>query len=298
MTANMAFLGADEVQWVQRNTMKFTYCRNIPGNGNAVRVRFLTDPLALTPQTLDSWYFFREVDTYRGGLIGGEKMPKHLTRFPVFDVKQNEDGTLERARDLYLARVAASSENDISAGRTYASATTRVLTSVMYESGRFDNYEYQPQPGQVMLLKLAKTWYETLKDRWTKMKLANGLDWSPVGLTKAWDLQLSGSGLQMRLNIAEVESTPMEIPEPIDAGAYVAGIRREAEEYIDGLDGVVTKHSYDIDEDIRLDDSTDWDNTGNEAIKAALTKHGVMFSPKASRPELVKLAKTRLTTPF
>lgn len=294
----MAFLGADEVQWVQRNTKQFTYCRNIPGNGSAVRVRFITDPLALTPETIDSWYFFREVDTYRGGLIGGEKMPRHLTRFPVFDVKQNDDGTLERARDLYLARVAASSENDISNGRTFASATTRVLTSVMFEAGRFDNGEYQPQPGQVMLLKLAKTWYESLKGRWSKMKLEHGLDWSPVGLTKAWDLQLTGSGLQMRLSIAEAEVTPMEIPAPIDAGAYVAGIRQEAEAYIDGLDGVVTKQSYDIDEDISMDEPTDWDNTGNEAIKAALTKNGVMFSPKASRPELIKLAKTRLTAPF
>ena len=303
---NMQLLD-DNIEWEKSGGFRKT-CYNLP-NGRTIRVRFITDP-----STMDAdhgWCVYREVNAWNG-LIGDIKMPNGLKEFPVddFDIVEPFPGELRKVRkkDLYQMRVKPS-RFDMEDGRNFASASTKIITSVVFEGGSLEKEDkWNPPVGQVILLKWGKRAFDLLES-----KLEDRRDEDP-NFTLAgtvWEILVEGTGINSKLSMSRVKNPePMDLPDPLDTVDYVNNIRRQAEKFIDSLDGaaesyVVEDTVVESEEDvtnayeanranIAAAAQIEWENVSLARIRAKLKEQGVFTGPKPTRDELIALAKEHL----
>lgn len=280
---------------------KVGICHQLPLD-ERITMRLLSDPTS--PDAGDSWFVYREVNAWLG-LVGGHQMPGSVKQFPLID-----------GQDPYWARVAVSPE-ELAKGRTRAASSQKVITSVIFESGRISkNEQYMPEPGTTILLKLSKIWFERICEKIAEKRMELGDDWSPIGPNKVWLVRTSGSfrdGFSIELVVRE-DGLPMDLPEPLDGRGWVLRKREQAVEFIDSLDfgspkAVQAQEAQIVDDfidnrmeakpsgdalPVSLDDDIAWAELSNGRIKQALDAARIAYSPRATRPELIELAKQHL----
>lgn len=300
----------DNIEWEKTGGFRKS-CYALP-NGRTIRVRFLSDP-----STMDAdrgWCVYREVNAWNG-LIGDIKMPNGLKEFPVddFDIIEPFPGELRkvRKRDVYQMRVKPS-RFDQEDGRNFASAATKIITNVVYEGGDLEkDPKWNPPVGQQILLKLGKRVFDLLES-----KLEDKRDDDPsFSLTDTvWDLTVEGTGINSKLSMRRVnDPDPIDLPDLIDTVDYVNNVRRQAEQFIDSLDGAAdTFHVEDpvVESEESVTDAyeanrsnvaaaatIEWENVSLARIRAKLKEKGVFTGPKPTREELVALANEHLNDP-
>lgn len=269
-------------------------------SGKRLSLRLLADP---TDMADNAWFGYREVDAWNG-LVGGITMPGGLRQFPLIDGK-----------DPCYERVALSAD-DIEKGNKRASVSQRVITTVVYEGGDISKNEaYMPVPSTPILLKMARRWYEAIQSKIEEKRIELGDDWSPVGPTKLWLVKVSGSfgsGYSIELAVKE-DAPPMDLPGLLDAQAYLVSWRRKTEEFVLSQDRFMDVTRQDPSEELadRLiaqqdeqpsgagpdvigDDSSEWDDLSSKNLRDALDRGNVAYSPRATRSELIELAKRHL----
>ena len=300
----------DSIEWEKSGSSGFRKTMWAMPNGRPIRVRFITDPDNMDHD--HGWCVYREVNAWNG-LIGGDKMPAGLKEFPVddFDIIEPSPGEIRKVRkkDLYQQRVVPSTY-DQADGRNFASASTKIITSVVYEGGDLEkDSKWNPNAGQMIILKFGKKAYEQLQAAFESKRDEDDA-FTPVG--PAWDILIEGTGMNIKLSLRKVkDSIPIDMPDPIDAVDFVNHLRKQAEDYIDSLDGAAPEFSYQAEEAIESEEDItdtfesnraatpagpiDWENVSLARIRAKLKDAGVVAGPRATRDELIALAAQHLT---
>jgi len=294
-----------EVEWMKSSGNR-KVCWSIPA-GRKIRVRFVTDPATASADF--GWCIYREVNAF-SGLIGGEEMPPGLKEFPVDDIEiltDPETGRRMQTRkpDILLKRVRPDkyARED---GRNYASARDRVVGNAVYEDGDLEkNTQYNPSPGQHILLKMSKTAYGDLKKAFAIYNNADP-NFTPIGAV--WDLIIEGKGATSRLIVTRVNGEPpIDMPDPIHTVAWVNDTRAAAEKFIFGLDGAreeVTESFYGDDDEIvdqfeanitSASSEIDWTSIAPTSLKRKLIAVGVNVPQRIRNDELIELGKLHLT---
>jgi hypothetical protein len=309
--ANYGYVDEDlmngEVEWMKSSGSR-KVCWSIP-SGRKIRVRFVTDPATLSADF--GWCFYREVNAFNG-LIGGAEMPNGLKEFPVDDLElltDPETGRRMQTRkpDILLKRVRPS-KWDMEDGRNYASARDRVVGNAVYESGDLEkNTQYNPAPGQLILLKMSKTGYGDLRKAFAIYKNADP-NFTPIGAV--WDLVIEGKGATARLIVTRANGEPpVDMPDPIDTVAWVNDLRASAEKFVFGLDSAAQEEgttSFYGDDDEIVDQFEanvtaqgvgviDWTSIAPTALKRKLVAVGVNVPQRIRNDELIELGKLHLT---
>lgn len=310
--ANYANIDEDllngDVEWAKSSGSK-KVCWSLPA-GRKIRVRFVTDPATMGAD--HGWCLYREVNAF-SGLIGGADMPNGLKEFPVDDfeiIADPETGRRMKTRkaDPLLKRVRPS-KWDMEDGRNYASARDRVVCNVVYEGGDLEKKEqYNPGPGQLILLKMSKSAYGDLKNAFETYRDVDDA-FTPVG--SAWDLLIEGKGATSRLLVSRVKGEPpVDVPDPIDTVRWVNDLRTAAERFVAELDYGMTEDGISVEygEDAVVeqfeanvtqprDAGVDWTSIAPTAIKRALLADNVSVPARIRTDELIELARAHNLDP-
>lgn len=269
----------------------------------SMTVRFLTDPW--TRNQDHGWHFYREVAAF-DGLRGGFQLPNGLKEFPVNDqitftdpdTGQTKRQYAPRGTDPILELVVPSSMYPPADGRV--KGQDKVAINVLNEEGEHIVLKLSGARG-ADLLRTMLTFRE--------------MDEKFTCTTYPWTLTIQGSGAASTLSVKPHKNeAPVELPDPIDLVEMFGDIRREVEEYVDGLRGggadTVEDELVDSDEEswasvdqfeeavasaeAIVEPRDKFSAMSDVRIKTLLTKAGVKIPAKSTRSALIELASTHL----
>jgi len=299
--------------------------------GKPITVIPLTD--YKTSSADGGWASIREVKAFGGVRIAGEKepvdLPGRLVVFPVSDfvIVRGRDGSMKRqyATDPLLQRLAPSKyecKKPFKAPDDWEPPKHTKPKDVTYVNCVFiegqlhegDKANYNPKPGDHILLGMATSWYEDWKRLMERDRKKNK-DYSPAG--RRWTLKISGSFQDGNLAFhADDEiGEPIPLPDPINLQDWAENKRAEVEAWVNSLDGVTdimfNPHQAEPeDDDVSVEeddeaitefeeavassdsgsDGHDWSEEVPARLKKMLTAIGVKVAPTAKKDELIALA--------
>ena len=275
--------------------------------GKAVTVRFLTDPgkmsfeesLCVMHTEDNTWVKYREARAFDG--YKGDRDASHKF-IPVIDYEVTHTGARRDRKDPLQEQIRPS-DADIKNKRPYASAKDVMLVNVIYESGGLSkNPDYDPNPGQVIVLALSPKQVETLGN---EMKTAIKYKPDFTFTDGAWELMWHDTGkggpAGWELNIMQVDAPPLDtLPDPIDSLAILREIRAIAEFEVfgtgaDTTDDIEEAMNQFASEDVADDDEpvpAPKSTVGRSPayIKGVLRKKGVEVPNRISNEDLFALA--------
>lgn len=315
----------DAVKWASTKVSeKYVNTYQLPHDSRTAsegHVRFDVPVLYFlaTPGVEPWWFPFREIDAWKGlRQPWGGKMPGGLNSFPANDVQFDpETGTKADIGDWCKDMVQPYDEVSRD-GAAYQAVRvkTKVLTSAVVVSGQFNrgkDSRYDTSPGDVILLNLTVNQYRNICEFVEeKQEIDRGFSLRDYAVA----IHQSGGGrsgkplhFKMRL---DKDTPPLEAFgesfSPVNAQDEVLRLRARAEKH---LKGVLAEADPDAAMDAAADDeaaiaeeyavsvadsggSIDWETTGTPAIKQSLKAAGVVVPARATRDELVDLARTHL----
>lgn len=287
-----------------------------PKADKPVIIRFLTNPLD-PPTRLDDdgnevnmdWVTYREVGAF-DGMLGGYEMKGGPYEFPVFDLEYLPDGrrrSAPRGTDLLYESVLPK-VNDQKKGYTRAQANDMVAFNAIVVDGDFGQKkaEYNPQPGQHIIMKLTGDKARSLMLQLeTKMEEHEDLD--PT--TGAWQIHLVGADRSQTLMLTRKTKNIDELdfePELIDVPAYLNEIRDAAEAKWDEVRGVAEEPEDfggdddddvvdEFEEKVATPPAADYAVMSPARLKKLLTDAGVDIPPRATTAKLIELAQANLS---
>lgn len=256
-------------------------------------VRFLTDKETMNED--HGWYIYREVAAF-DGLKGGFELPSGIKEFPVNDqIIETNPETGERKRrkgprgtDPLFELVAPSSMYPPADG--VVKASDKVAVNILNEEGKH------------VILKMSGA---RAKELFTAFNLYTEMDPDFTCTAFPWQLTVSGTGVNTTLSVKPLRNEPpVDLPEPYDLVEVFGSIRKEVEDYVNGLssntqDELVDADEYavsesfeetvaaiDVEEDVRMKYSA----VSPVRLKTLLTKAGVTIPPRSTHATLIELA--------
>ena len=282
--------------------------RLIPGK--TVTVRFLTDPGAMefvpelcAQHTADNtWVKYREArafDGYKGDVTASHKF------IPVVDYEITHTGGRKNRNDELQLQIRPS-DTDIKNQRSHASAKDVMLVNVVYESGSLSkNPEYDPNPGEIVILALSPKQVEVLGNEMkTALKYKSDFTFTEGTWELLWHDTGKGGPAGWTLDATQASAPPLDTaPDPIDALAILRDIRSIAEQEVFGTDTEALSLD-DVEAAFTEEDQAVVDEPAEEAqapasaqrrspayVKGALRKEGIQVPTRISNEDLYALAE-------
>lgn len=303
-----------ETEWVKGSGFKkVTF--NLP-KGKKIRVRFVTDPASMA---LDhGWCAYREVTAYNG-LVGGYDLPNGMREIPVDDfevIVDPEDGKRKkRAKRDPIAQRVRPGKFDLQDGRSFASASDKVIGNVIYIEGNLEKKtQYDPAPGTHILLKFSKSAFQDILTTFATYRDAD-VNFDPTAAT--WDLLVDGTPTRLIITRVKGEPPVDDLPDPLDTVVWVNDLRKAVEKAVEEIDAAAEGTMLDPDGDgvveeegeiledfvaahqtdtVHAESGVDWSDMPPATIKRKLAalKPPVSVPAGISRPDLIELAKQHL----